>query len=167
MSLCSWFSETLTLKTYRCEWKLLSLYMFHRVIFILLIVSSLFLNLIAAQVVFSRTYNKTSHAGVLKMLRVNITWQNHKEREIKPKHNIKFSIMLKLKCSFKRLRQLGLQIWCLTKVRTRPAGRGDLGNFLIVLTKRPLLLPYISHRSRFFRLNSPSINENSLTENVL
>ena len=129
--------------------------------------SSLFLNLIAAQVVFSRTYNKTSHAGVLKMLRVNITWQNHKEREIKPKHNIKFSIMLKLKCSFKRLRQLGLQIWCLTKVRTRPAGRGDLGNFLIVLTKRPLLLPYISHRSRFFRLNSPSINENSLTENVL
>ena len=60
------------------EWKLLSLYMFHRVTFILLIVSSLFLNLIAAQVVFSPTYNKTSHAGVLKMLRVNITWQNHK-----------------------------------------------------------------------------------------
>ena len=100
--------------------------MFHRVIFILLIVSSLFLNLIAAQLVFSRTYNKTSHAGVLKMLRVNITWQNHKEREIKPKHNIKFSIMLKLKCSFKRLRQLGLQIWCLTKVRTRPAGGVDI-----------------------------------------
>ena len=47
------FSETLTLKTYRREWKLLSLYMFHGVIFILLIVSSLFLNLIAAQVVFS------------------------------------------------------------------------------------------------------------------
>ena len=48
--------------------------------------------------------------------------------------------MLKLKCSFKRLRQLGLQIWCLTKVRTRPAGRiGDFGNFLIVLTKSPLL----------------------------
>ena len=65
------------LKTYRREWKLLSLYMFHWVIFILLIVSSLFLNLIAAQVVFSRTYNKTSHAGVLKMLRVNITQQNH------------------------------------------------------------------------------------------
>ena len=39
--------------------------------------------------------------------------------------------MLKLKCLFKRLRQLGLQIWCLTKVRTRPAGRiGDFGNFL-------------------------------------
>ena len=161
MSLCSWFSETLTVKTYRREWKLLSLYMFHRVIFILLIVSSLFLNLIAAQVVFSRTYNKTSHAGVLKMLRVNITWQNHKEREIKPKHNIK------LKYSFKWLRQMGLQIWCLTKVRTRPAGRGDFGNFFIVLTKRPLLLPYISHRSRFFRLNNPGIMENSLNENVL
>ena len=59
--------------------------------------------------------------------------------------------MLKLKCSYKRLRQLGLQIWCLTTVRTRPAGRiGDFGNFLIVLTKSPLLLPYISHRSRFF-----------------
>ena len=53
--------------------------------------------------------------------------------------------MLKLKCSFKRLRQLGLQIWCLTKVRTRPADRiGDFGNFLILLTKSPLLLPYIS-----------------------
>ena len=64
--------------------------------------------------------------------------------------------MLKLKCSFKRLRQLGLQIWCLTKVRTRPAGLiGDFGNFFIVLTKSPLLLLYISHRSRFFRLNSP------------
>ena len=34
--------------------------MFHRVILILLIVSSHFLNLIAAQVVFSRTYNKTT-----------------------------------------------------------------------------------------------------------
>ena len=44
--------------------------------------------------------------------------------------------MLKLKCSYKRLRQLGLQIWCLTKVRTRPAGRiGDFGKFLIVLAK--------------------------------
>ena len=79
--------------------------------------------------------------------------------------------MLKLKCSFKRLRQLGLQIWCLTKERTRPAGRiqhvGDFGNFFIVLTKSPLLLPYISHRSRFFRLNSPGIMENSLNENVL
>ena len=59
--------------------------------------------------------------------------------------------MLTLKCSFKRLRQLGLQIWCLTKVRTRPAGRiGDFGNFFIVLAKSPLLLPYISHRSSFF-----------------
>ena len=46
--------------------------MFHQVIFILLIVSSFFLNLIAAQVVFSGTYNKTLHAGLLKMLRVNI-----------------------------------------------------------------------------------------------
>ena len=76
--------------------------------------------------------------------------------------------MLKLKCSYKRLRQLGLQIWCLTKVRTHPAGRiGDHGNFFIVLTKSPLLLPYISHRSRFFRLNSPGIMEDSLNENVL
>ena len=76
--------------------------------------------------------------------------------------------MLKLKCSYKRLPQLGLQIWYLTKVRTPPAGRiGDFGNFLIVLTKGPLLLPYISLRSRFFRLNSPGIMENSLNENVL
>ena len=75
--------------------------------------------------------------------------------------------MLKLKCSFKRLRQLGLQIWCLTKKRTRPGGRiGDFGNFFIVLTKSPFLLPYISQRSRFFRLNSPGIMENSLNENV-
>ena len=41
-------------------------------------------------------------------------------------------------------RQPGLEIWCLSKVRTRPAGRiGDLGNFLIVFTKSPYLLPYI------------------------
>ena len=45
--------------------------------------------------------------------------------------------------------------------------QGDLGNFFIVLTKSPLLLPYISHRSRFFRLNSPGIMEDSLNENVL
>ena len=37
------------------------------------IVSSLFLNLSAVQVVFSQQYNKASHTGVLKMLRVNIT----------------------------------------------------------------------------------------------
>ena len=49
------FRDTYTLKTYLREWKLLSPYMFHWVIFILLIVSSLFLILIAAQVVFSRT----------------------------------------------------------------------------------------------------------------
>ena len=35
------FQGYITLKTYLCEWKLLSQYMFHRVIFILLIVSSL------------------------------------------------------------------------------------------------------------------------------
>ena len=76
--------------------------------------------------------------------------------------------MLKLKCSYKRLQQLGLQIWCLTRGRTYPAGRiGDIGNFFIVLTnKSSLLLPYISH-SRFLRLNSPGIMENSLKENVL
>ena len=33
---------------------------------------------------------------------------------------------------------LALQIWCLSKVRTRPAGRiGDFGYFLIVFTKSP------------------------------
>ena len=38
---------------------------------------------------------------------------------------------LALKCSYKRPQQLGLQIWCLTKVRTHSAGRiGDFGNFL-------------------------------------
>ena len=41
-------------------------------------------------------------------------------------------------------RQPALEIWCLSKVRTRPAGRiGDFGNFLIVFTKSPYLLPYI------------------------
>ena len=35
------FQGHITLKTYLCEWKLLSQYMFHRVIFILMIVSSL------------------------------------------------------------------------------------------------------------------------------
>ena len=46
------------------------------------------------------------------------------------------------------------------------AGRiGDFGNFFII--KSPLLLPYISHRSRFFHLNSSGIMENSLNENVL
>ena len=48
--------------------------------------------------------------------------------------------MLKLKCSYKRLRHLGLQIWCLTTERTRPTGRiGHFGNLLIVLTRSPLL----------------------------
>ena len=45
-------------------------------------------------------------------------------------------------------KQPGLEIWCLSKVRTRPAGRiGDFGNFWIVFTraftKSPYLLPYI------------------------
>ena len=66
------FQRHFTLQNYLPDWKLLSLYMFHRVICILLIVSSLFLNLIAAQVVFSRTYNKTSHARERKKQRVNI-----------------------------------------------------------------------------------------------
>ena len=41
-------------------------------------------------------------------------------------------------------RQPGLEIWCLSKVRTRPAGRiDDFRNFLIVFTKSSYLLPYI------------------------
>ena len=45
-------------------------------------------------------------------------------------------------------RQPGLEIWCLSKIRTRPAGRtGDFGNFFscffIVFTKNPYLLLYI------------------------
>ena len=45
-------------------------------------------------------------------------------------------------------RQPGLEIWCLSKLRTRPAGRiGDFWNFWIVFTrvftKSPYLLPYI------------------------
>ena len=41
-------------------------------------------------------------------------------------------------------RQPGLEIWFLSKVRTRPAGRiGEFGNFFIVFTKSPYLLPYI------------------------
>ena len=52
------FQRHFTLKTYLSGWKLLSLYMFHQVIFILLIVSSLFLNLIAAQVVYKKTKHR-------------------------------------------------------------------------------------------------------------
>ena len=41
-------------------------------------------------------------------------------------------------------RQPGLEVWCLSKVRTRAAGRiGDFRNLLIVFTKSPYLLPYI------------------------
>ena len=41
-------------------------------------------------------------------------------------------------------RQPGLEICCSSKLRTRPAGGvGDLGNFFIVFTKSPYLLPYI------------------------
>ena len=41
-------------------------------------------------------------------------------------------------------RQTGLEVWCLSKVRTRAAGRiGDFRNLLIVFTKSPYLLPYI------------------------
>ena len=37
---------------------------------------------------------------------------------------------------FIQTQQLALQIWCLSKVKTRPAGRiGDFGNFMIVFTK--------------------------------
>ena len=38
-------------------------------------------------------------------------------------------------------RELGLEIWRLSKVRTRPAGRiSDFGNFLIVFTESSYLL---------------------------
>ena len=41
-------------------------------------------------------------------------------------------------------RQPGLEICCSSKLRTRLAGGvGDLGNFFIVFTKSPYLLPYI------------------------
>ena len=41
-------------------------------------------------------------------------------------------------------RKPGLEIWCSSKVGTSPAGGiGDFGNFLIVFTKSPYLLPYI------------------------
>ena len=40
------------------------------------------------------------------------------------------------------IRQAGLEIWCLSKVTTRQAGRiGDFRNFFIVFTT--YLLPYI------------------------
>ena len=41
-------------------------------------------------------------------------------------------------------RQPGLEIWRLSKMRSRPTGRiGDFRNFFIVFTKSPYLLPYI------------------------
>ena len=66
---------------------------------------------------------------------------------MKPKHN-KFSITLKRNSRSVNVhflaRQPGLEIWFLSKVRTRPAGRiGEFGNFFIVFTKSPYLLPYI------------------------
>ena len=51
---------------------------------------------------------------------------------MKPKHN-KFSIMLKRNSVNVHFltRQPGLEIWCLSKVRARPAGHiGEFGNFL-------------------------------------
>ena len=58
------------------EWKLLSLYMFHRIIFLLLlIVSSLFAILIAVPFVFSRSW--TSLAGVVKMPRVSNAFEDY------------------------------------------------------------------------------------------
>ena len=68
-------------------------------------------------------------------------------------------------------RQPGLEIWRLSKVRTRPAGRiFDFGNFFtcffIVFTKNPYLLLYIWHTSIFFWLNTRCML-NALHENVL
>ena len=46
--------------------------------------------------------------------------------------------------------QPGPEVWCLSKVRTRPAGRiGDFGNFFMVFTKSPYLLPYMWHGAYF------------------
>ena len=58
------FRDTYSQNLYRREWELLSLYMFHLVILILLIVSSLILNLIAAQVDIAR--KNTQNAAVRK-----------------------------------------------------------------------------------------------------
>ena len=58
------------------EWKLLSLYMFHRIIFLLLIVSSLFCNFNRCAVcLISRSW--TSLAGVIKMPRVSNAFQEY------------------------------------------------------------------------------------------
>ena len=70
------------------EWKLLSLYMFHRIIFLLLwIVSSLFAILIGVPFVFSRS---KCHAYQT-LLKITYRYKNH---WIKNKHN-EFFIMLK------------------------------------------------------------------------
>ena len=58
------------------EWKLFSLYIFHRSIYLsLLIVSSLFAILIAVPFVFSRSW--TSLAGVVKMPRVSNAFEDY------------------------------------------------------------------------------------------
>ena len=62
---------------------------------------------------------------------------------MKPKHN-KFSITLKRNSVNVHFlaRQPGLEIWFLSKVRTRPAGRiGEFGNFFIVFTKSHTYYP--------------------------
>ena len=68
----SWFSETryITLNTCLREGKLLSLYMFHRIIFILLIVRSS--SPLYRRAGCFQSYRNISYVGVLKMPRVNI-----------------------------------------------------------------------------------------------
>ena len=65
-------------------------------------------------------------------------------------------------------RQPGLEIWCLSKVRTHPGGRiGGFGNFLIVFTKSPYLLPYIWQRRIFFWLKTRCIFFMKTFDNVI
>ena len=123
---------------------LLSLYMFQRIILILLIVISLFRNFNRCAACFQSNIN-IAWRRVLKMPRVNIKRflrlhiPNHKWGETKAKHN-KFSNVLKPNTVniHSNTWQLALKNLCLSKVRTRPAGRiRDVGNFLIVFTKNP------------------------------
>ena len=64
---------------------------------------------------------------------------------------------------------VALQIWCLSKVRNRPASRkGDFGNFFLSFSfKARNYYPAYHIGPDFSNLKVPALSENSLHGNVL
>ena len=114
---------------------MLSLYMFHRIMFLLLIVSSLYCNFNRCAVCFQSAVQWTSLTGVLKMPRVSNAFKDYTSiKQLNKKINIIIFLLcwsLTLVCSFKHSLQPALQKW-------EPAGRiCDFGNFFNGLAKSP------------------------------